>query len=164
MKRFFALALAVAVICSLLCACGKKTVTTAVSSKYDDGYASKFASSSSKDDSGNTVYEFSGDQYENYLKNHKNTLGADIQKDLSDQHDGKYGEFAYINEEKQAVVIGVHPEEYNEESAKKESASAAEYGFKYFQSLQAPVSSIKVIYCNANNQSEIYGTFDYTAE
>ena len=164
MKRLFALLLTAAVFCALLCACGKKNVTTAVSSKYDDGYAARYASSSSKDDNGNTVYEFSGDQYEDYLTNHKNTLGAEIQKDISEQHEEKYGEYAYINEEKQAVIIGVHQEEYNEETAKKEAASAAEYGFKYFQNLQSPVSSIKVIYCNANNQEEVYGSFDFTAE
>lgn len=164
MKRFFALALAAAIICALLCACGGKSVTTSVSSKYDDGYASEYASSSSKDENGNTVYEFSGNQYDTYLQNHKNTLGADLQKDIAKQHDEKYGEFAYINDEKQAVIIGVHQEEYDEETAKKESEAAAEYGFKYFQNLQTPVDSIKVIYCNANNQDEIYGTFDFTVE
>ena len=47
---------------------------------------------------------------------------------------------------------------------KTESAAAAEYGFKYFQSLQTPVSTIHVIYCDANNQDTVFGTFDYTAE
>lgn len=163
MKRFFALTLSAAILCALFCACGKP-VTTAVADKYDDGYASKFASSSSKDENGNIVYEFSDEKYKEYLDSHKNTLGADMQKDIAGQHDGKYGEYAYINDEKQAVVIGLHEDEYNEETAKTEAASAAEYGFKYFQSLMTPVNSIKVIYCNANNQDEVYGTFEFTAE
>lgn len=164
MKRFFAIVLAVAVICALLCACSDKAVTTTVSPKYDDGYASGYASSSSTDENGNVVYEFSSDQYDSYIQDHKNVLGADIQKDIADQHKESYGEFAYINDEKQAVIVGVHQEEYDEAVAKKEADGAAAYGFKYFQNLQTPVNSIKVIYCNANNQEEIYGTFEYTAE
>lgn len=166
MKRFFALILAAAVICAVFCACGKAAanVTTTVSSKYDDGYASKYASSTSTDSNGNTVYEFTGDQYDSYLNNHKNSLGADLQEDIAAQHDEKYGEYAYINDEKQAVIVGIHPEEYDEETAKTESAIAAEYGFKYFQNLQTPVDAIKVIYCDANNQDTIFGSFDYTAE
>lgn len=165
MKRFFALALAFVMICAFLCACGEKNanVKTTVPAKYDDGYAAKYASSTSKDESGNVVYEFSDEEYNNYLSDHKNSLGADIQKDIASQHEEKYGEYAYINEEKQAVIVGVHKEEYNEETAKTESASAAEYGFRYFQNLQTPVDTIHVIYCNANNQEEVYGTFDYTA-
>lgn len=169
MKRLFALALAVVMIGAFLCACGNKNktegnVSTNVQTKYDDGYAAKYASSTSKDDNGNVVYEFSGEQYKSYLNDHKNSLGADIQQDLAAQHDGKYGEYAYINDEKQAVIIGVHTEEYNEETAKTESAAAAQYGFKYFQSLQTPVNTIHVIYCDANNQDTVFGTFDYTAE
>lgn len=167
MKRFFALALAVVMICTFLCACGGKTessVKTTVSEKYDDGYAASYASSTSKDENGNTVYEFSDEQYESYLKSHKNTLGSDIQKDLAAHHEADYGEYAYINVEKQAVIVGVHQGKYNEEDAKEESKSIAEYGFKYFQNLQTPVDTIHVIYCDANDQEVIFGSFDYTAE
>ena len=167
MKRIFALVLAVALIGALLCACGGKSggsVTTSVSSKYDDGYASKYASSTSTDENGNTVYEFTDEQYDSYLTNHKNSLGADIQKDIAEQHDETYGEYAYINDEKTAVIVGVHEDEYSEETAKKEAPIAAEYGFKYFQNLQTPVNSIKVIYCDANDQNKIFGTFEFTAE
>ena len=170
MKRFLAIAASILLICALLCACGKDSVKTTVSSKYDDGYAAKYASSTSKDSDGNTVYEFSSDEYQNYLNNHKNSLGADIQSDIADLHTSTndervpYGEFAYINDEKKAVIVGVHEEEYDEAVAKEESVIAAEYGFKYFQNLEKPVDSIKVIYCNCNNQEEVYGTFDFTAE
>lgn len=164
MKRIFALALAVVMIGALLCACGSKTIKTTVDAKYDDGYAADYASSTAKDDNGNVVYEFSGDKYDSYLNDHKNSLSADIQKDIAGQHEGSYGEFAYINEEKQAVIVGVHDNEYNEETAKKEAASAAEYGFRYFQNLQTPVDAIKVIYCDANNQETVFGTFEFTAE
>ena len=165
MKRMIALALAVLMICAFLCACGGSNgVKTTVSEKYDDGYAANYASSTSKDDSGNVVYECSGDQYDSYVKDHKNSLDADIQKDIAAQHKEAYGEFAYINEEKQAVIVGVHQDEYDEETAKAESEAAAEYGFKYFQNLQTPVDMIHVIYCDANDQNVIFGSFDYTAE
>lgn len=166
MKRFFALALAALMICAFLCACGgsNSSVKTTVPEKYDDGYAANYASSTTKDADGNTVYEFSGEKYDSYLNDHKNVLGADLQRDIADQHEEKYGEYAYINDEKQAVIIGVHQDEYNEETAKTESASAAEYGFKYFKNLQTPVDTIHVIYCDANNQDVVFGSFDYTAE
>ena len=66
MKRLFALALAVVMIGAFLCACGNKTegnVSTNVQTKYDDGYAAKYASSTSKDDNGTVVHEFSGEEY-----------------------------------------------------------------------------------------------------
>ena len=83
MKRFFALALAIVMTCAFLCACGNKNeaVKTTVSAKYDDGYAAKYATSTAKDDNGNTVYEFSGEKYNDYLNDHKNSLGSDIQKE-----------------------------------------------------------------------------------
>ena len=166
MKRLFALVPVVAMICALLCACGssQSAVKTSVSSKYDDGYASSYASSTSTDENGNAVYEFTGDQYDSYRENHRNSLGADIQKDIADAHEESYGEYAYINEEKNAVIVGIHEGEYDEKTAKEESASIAEYGFKYFQNLETPVDTIKVIYCNANDQNAIFGTFEYTAE
>ena len=165
MKRFIALALAVLMIGVFLCACGGSSgVKTTVSEKYDDGYAANYASSTSKDENGNVVYEFSGDQYDSYVKDHKNALGADIQDEIASQHKEAYGEFAYINEEKQAVIVGVHQDEYDEETAKADAEAAAEYGFKYFQNLQTPVNTIHVIYCDANNQDVVFGSFDYTAE
>ena len=174
MKRFFALMLVIATIAALLCACGGNnnnktaansgTVQTTVSSKYDDGYAEKYATSTKTDENGNKVYEFSGSQYDSYLENHKNSLGADLQTDIAKNHKKDFGEYAYINDEKKAVIIGIHEGQYDEASAKTESADAAEYGFKYFQNLQTPVNSIKVLYVDANDQSKIYGSFDYTAE
>lgn len=169
MKRLLALALAVVMICAFLCACGNSSgsgssVTTTVSEKYDDGYAASYASSTSKDADGNVVYEFSGDQYDEFLNDHKNSLSADIQHDLASKHEKNFGEFAYINADKQAVIVGLHQDEYDEESAKAESASVAEYGFKYFQNLQTPVDTIHVMYCDANDQNVVFGSFDYTAE
>lgn len=167
MKRSIALALVIFTVAALLCACGNKsndTVTTTVSSKYDDGYASSYASSTKTDDSGNKVYEFSSDQYDTYLQNHKNTLGVEMQEEIAANHEEKYGEYAYINDEKKAVIVGIHEDEYDEATAKTESAAVAEYGFKYFQNLETPVSAIKVLYVDANDQEKIYGSFDYSAE
>lgn len=170
MKRSIALLLAVLTIAAFLCACGKSgDVKTTVNSKYDDGFADSYAKSTSTDNDGNKVYEFTNDQYQEYTKKHKNSLGSDIQKELADLHkstddEASYGEFAYINDEKQAVIVGVHTEEYDEAAAKEESAMAAEYGFKYFQNLEKPVDTIKVLYVDCNNQDTIFGTFEYTAE
>ena len=165
MKRFIAIVLAALMLTALLCACGKeKTVTTKVAAEYDDGYAQSFADSSTKDADGDTVYEFKESQYDKYRQEHNNVLSADMQKDLAAAHDASYGEFVYINEDKQAVIVGIHEGKFNEEEAKKEAEALAEYGFKYFQSLQTPVSTIKVIYANANDQSQEFGTFEFTAE
>ena len=170
MKRIFAFILAVAAIAAVLCACGKSgAVKTTVPSNYDDGYASSYAKSTSTDGD-KKVYEFTDDQYKQYTNNHKNSLGADIQKEIGALHESsgdqksKYGEYAYINEEKKAVIVGVHTDQYDEATAKKESEIAAEYGFKYFQNIKDPVDTISVIYCDANNQDTVFGTFEYTAK
>ena len=170
MKRIFAFILAVLMITAVLCACGKSgEVKTTVPSKYDDGYASSYAKSTSNDGD-KKVYEFTDDQYKQYTNNHKNSLGADIQKEIGAMHESsgdqksKYGEYAYINEEKKAVIVGVHTDQYDEATAKKESEIAAEYGFKYFQNIKDPVDKISVIYCDANNQDTVFGTFEYTAK
>ena len=171
MKRIFAFALIIAMIAALLCACGDSgktstggTVTTTVNAKYDDGYATNYASKTSTDENGNKVYEFSGNKYDEYKENHKNTVSNDIQQQYVSNHDKNYGQYVYINEDKKAVIVGLNDGEYDEATAAEEAKTAAEYGFKYFQNLQQPVSSIKVIYCNAGNQDQIYGSFDFTAE
>lgn len=170
MRRIFAFILAVAAIAAVLCACGKSgSVKTTVPSKYDDGYASSYAKSTSTDGD-KKVYEFTDDQYKQYTNNHKNSLGAGIQKEIGALHESsgdqksKYGEYAYINEEKKAVIVGVHTDQYDEATAKKESEIAAEYGFRYFQNIKNPVDTINVIYCDANNQDTVFGTFEYTVE
>lgn len=165
MKRFFALMLAILALAAFLCACGDKepdTVQTAVASEYDDGYAAKFASSTSTDSDGNVVYEFEDEQYEQYIVNHKNTLGVQLQKEIAANHEEGFGEYAYINVEKQAVIVGIHEGEYDEESAKTESASISKYGFQYFQNLKTPINAIKVLYVDAGDQEKIYGAFDYS--
>lgn len=175
MKRIITVLIAVLMIGVVLCSCGKKdekakNVTTTVPAKYDDGYAEKYADSFSTDDDGNVVYKFSGDKYDEYLKSHKNTLGKEVQGELKMSHTGtddeaaKYGEYAYIKDDANAVIIGVHKKEYDKKVAEKESAIAAEYGFKYFQNLEKPVDTITVIYCDANNQDTVFGEFEYTAD
>ena len=166
MKRFFALTLVILTLTAVLCACGNKSeiIQTTVTAEYDDGYAVKYASSTSTDSDGNKVYEFDDEQYEQYTVNHKNTLGVEIQKEIADNHEESFGEYAYINVEKQAVIIGIHEGEYDEESAKTESAAVSKYGFKYFQNLKTPVNAIKVLYVDAGDQEKIYGSFDYSVE
>lgn len=175
MKRFFAIALVIVMIAALLCACGGNngktdatgttgTVTTTVNSKYDDGYATKYASKSTVDEAGNKVYEFEGSQYDSYVDNHKNSIASDIQREYVANHDEKYGEYVYINNDSKSVIVGIHEGEYDEKTAEDEAKKAAEYGFKYFQNLKEPVSSLKVVYCNAGDQTKIYGSFDFNAE
>lgn len=175
MKRFFAIALVIVMIAALLCACGGNkgktdatgttgTVTTTVNSKYDDGYATKYASKSTVDEAGNKVYEFEGSQYDSYVDNHKNSIASDIQREYVANHDKKYGEYVYINNDSKSVIVGIHEGEYDEKTAEDEAKKAAEYGFKYFQNLKEPVSSLKVVYCNAGDQTKIYGSFDFNAE
>ena len=170
MKRIFALILAAAMLTALFCACGNDsgktggTVTTTVKAKYDDGYAKQYADSTKTDENGNTVYEFSGDKYDNYLKSHNNTVSKNIQQEIGAKHDKSYGEFVYLDNDRKAVVVGIHEGKFDEKVAKEEAKSAAEDGFKYFQSLQTPVDTISVIYCNANDQSQVFGTFEFTAE
>lgn len=166
MKRILAIILAAVVIAALLCACGEKkteTVTTSVNAGYDDGYASRFAQNVSKDDSGNTVYEFSQTQYDAYTHEHNNVVSRDIRDIIVEKHSKDYGEFVYINEEKKAVMIGIHQDEYDAETAQKEAPAAAEQGFRYFQNLKEPVDSIRVVYCDAGNQSVEFGSFEFSA-
>ncbi len=166
MKRIIAIVLTALVLTALLCACGQKNavVTTSVAEKYDDGYAKAFADSSSQSEDGKTVYQFNEEKYEDYRHDHNNVLSSDMSKQVAKTHGSDYGEYVYINEDKQAVIVGVHTEKYKEDEAKAEAPELAEYGFKYFQNLQNPVNTIKVIYANANNQSEELGVFEFTAE
>ena len=167
MKRIFAMILAVVMTASLLCACGEKkpeTVSTSVKADYDDGYASRYAQTVTKDDSGNTVYEFTQSQYDAYTHDHRNTVSAEIRDKIVENHSKDYGEFVYINAEKKAVMIGIHKDEYDAETAAKEAPAAAEKGFAYFQNLLEPVDSIRVIYCDAGDQSVEYGSFEFTAK
>ena len=169
MKRFIAITLAVLMLAALLCACGENnskggaTVTTTVEAKYDDGYAKRYASSTSTDDNGNTVYEFEADKYDTFRESHNNTLSKDMQHEVAEKRSQDYGEYIYIKEEKNAVIVGAHKDKYVEKEAEEDAAMLAEYGFRYFQNLQKPVDTIQVIYCNANDQNEIFGTFEFTA-
>lgn len=162
MKRVIALTLAVMLIAALLCACGDKNITTTVNPAYDDGFAAKYATGTSTDDNGNNVYEFTADNYATYTREHNSSLSTDMEQYVIAQHDETFGEYIYINEEKKAVYVGIHADEYDAASAQKEADNLADYGWKYFQSIENPVSEISVIYCNAGDQTEEYGRFDYT--
>lgn len=164
MKRFVAVILAVMMIGALLAACGSSTVTTTVSSKYDDGYAKQYADKTSTDKDGNNVYVFSKEQYEEFVSKHRYDVADDIKSDIASAHGTTFGQFAYINDEKQAFIIGLNPGEYDESYAKDEAFAYAAKAFAYFQNLEKPVSFIKVIFCNANNQDEVYGSFEFNAQ
>lgn len=169
MKRFIALALAVLMVAAFLCACGEEgsssePVTTTVNAKYDDGAAKNYAKSTTTDENGNTVYEFEAGKYEEFIQDYQNQLGGEISADIASGHEEPYGQYAYVNPEKKAVIVGLNEGDYDEATAKAEAEKAAEYGFKYFQNLKEPVNTISVIFCNANNQDEVYGSFEFTAE
>lgn len=164
MKRFVAVILAVLMIGALLAACGDSTVTAKVEAKYDDGFAKGYADKVTTDEDGAVIYEFTSEKYEDYIYEHKNSVADDINDQVVANHSKDFGQYTYINTEKQAVIIGLNAGEYDESYAKAEAPSYAETAFLYFKNLETPVSTIKVIYCNANDQDEIYGSFEFTAD
>lgn len=188
MKRIIALTLAVLMIAALFCACGEKkksdssaasegsgsvtatenatpkTVTTTVEAKYDKGFAENYAKSVSTDEDGNKVYEFDGNSYNDYTRDYNNNVSSQITNILVKAHDSSYGQYAYLNNEKKAAIIGLNPGQYDEEVAAEEAKEIAQNAFLYFQGLSEPVDTISVIYCNASNQDEIYGSFEFSAE
>lgn len=185
MKRIIALTLAVLMIAALFCACGEKKksddgsnngantastasntpkeVKTTVEAKYDKGFAENYAKSVTTDDNGNKVYEFDGNSYENYTRDYNNTLSAEITNDLIQNHDANYGQFAYLNNEKRAAVIGLNPGQYDEAVAAQEAESIAQNAILYFKGIYDDVDTVSVIYCNANDQNEVYGSFEFAA-
>ena len=166
MKRFIAIILAVLMVTALFAACGdsndpNRKVKTTVSTKYDDGFAKSYANNVTTDSNGNTTYEFTGEKYDEFVYDYNNNLSKSITEEVASRHDSNYGEFAYINAERKAVIIGLNPGEYDEEVCSAEAPVYAEYGFRYFQNIESPVTSIKVLFCNANDQNEVYGSFDF---
>ncbi len=186
MKRILALTLSVLMIAALFCACGGKTktesaagdkkdaaeattavaekVVTTIDAKDDSGFAEKYAKSVTTDENGYKVYEFDGNAYENYTRDYNNTISNQMTSELSKAHDNTYGQFCYINDEKKAVVVGLNPGQYDEKVASKEAATLAKDAFPYFKGLAEKVDTISVIYCNANDQSDVYGSFDFNVE
>lgn len=181
MKRIVALTLAVLMIAALFCACGEQKsedgnsssaaesnkvekVTAVVDSKYDEGVAEKYAKSVTTDENGNKVYEFDDESYKEYTRSYNNQESAAIQKEVAAKFGSDFGNYAYINNDKKAVVIGVTPGKYDKETAEKEAEGIAKMSYSYFKSLQDPVDAVSVIYCNENNQDEVYGKFDFTIE
>ena len=169
MKRSFAALLAVLMVASLLAACGdandpNRVVKTSVDSKYDDGFAKNYANTTATESDGKTVYQFSGAKYDEFIYDYSNDISGDISSEVAAQHEEGYGQYSYINVEKQAVYIGLNPGEYDEEVCAAEAPSYADKAFKLFMSLEKPVKTIKVLFCNAGDQEEIYGSFEFTAE
>ena len=168
MKRLFALLLAVLMIGAVLAACGDSkdsgsTVKTVVSKQYDDGYAKDYASKTTTDENGNTTYEFSSEKYDEYLTDHSNVVAREITSDVKEQMGEDYGQYSYIKVSEKAVIIGVNPGKYDAAKAEAAAPSYAASAFKVFQSIEEPVSTITVKYVNANDQSEVYGTFEVSA-
>ena len=177
MKRIIALTLAVLMVAALFCACGEKKkapennnsvtqkeVKTTVEKKYDEGFAEKYAKSVSTDSNGNKVYEFDGSSYDTYTHDYNNKISSQVSSDLASEHESSYGQFCYINDEKKAFVVGLNPGQYDEAVASEEAKKLAQQATPYFMGLETPVKTFYVIYCNANNQNEVYGTFEFTAE
>lgn len=169
MKRLMALLLAVLMIGAVLAACGdskdeNRTVKTSVSEKYDDGYAKKYADNVSKDDDGNTSYEFTGKKYDEYVTDHANDVSKEITSEVKDDMGVDFGQYTQVRPNEKAVIIGVNPGKYDAAKAEAAAPSYAESAFKVFMALEEPVSTITVKYVNANNQDEVYGTFEVTAK
>lgn len=183
MKRILALILAAMMIAAVMCACGEKkdsqdssndnggsgssdggnksSVTTTVESNHENTMAEKFAKSVTTDKEGNKVYEFDDESYKEYTRNYNNQVSAAITSTVTKNHDAKFGQYCYINDEKKAVIVGVNPGKYDEKAAAKEAESLAQMSFAYFQGLETPVDKMSVQYVNANDQNEIYGKFEF---
>ena len=171
MKRIIALILAVLMIGAVLAACGdskdeNRTVKTSVSQKYDDGYAKNYVDSDKikTDNDGNTTYEFTGKKYDEYVTDHSNVVSGEISSVIKNDMGEDFGQYSYVSVEKKAVIIGVNPGKYDAAKAEAAAGSYAESAFKVFMALENPVSTIKVLYVNANNQDEVYGTFEKSAK
>lgn len=173
MKKIIALILAALMLCAALVGCGdskkadaSRVVKTTVSKEYDDGYAKKFVEEDkiSTDESGKTTYEFTGEQYEEYVEDHAKAVGNEITSDVAKEQGDDFGQYAFIKTSEKSVIIGVNPGKYEAAKAEACAPTYAKNAFKVFQGLEEPVSTIKVIFCNANNQQEVYGSFEVTAE
>lgn len=171
MKRIVALILAVLMIGAVLAACGEgdqkdadRTVKTVISQKYDDGAAEKYADKVSKDDAGNTTYEFTGKKYEEYVEDHAKIVSSEISTKVAEEQGVDFGQYSLIKPEEGTVLIGVNAGKYDAAKAEAAADIYAQSAFKVFQGLEKPLSTIKVVYCNANNQREIYGSFEVTAK
>ena len=181
MKRIVALTLAVLMVAALFCACGEKKsedtasssassaeepkeVKAVVDSKYDNGFAEKYAKSVTTDEDGNKVYEFDNQSYKEYTRNYNNQISASITTEVVKNHDSKFGQYCYLNDDKKAVIVCVNPGMYDEASASKEAEGLAQMSFSYFKGLEDSIDTVSVIYCNANDQEEVYGKFDFPIE
>lgn len=171
MRRVFAVLMLIGILAALLCACGEDnntpaTVTTTVQTKYEDNVAKRFADTFNIEDDGTTVYEFTGDQYNRYTAEHNNILSADMMEIVSKNHPKGSVEFVTIEEDKKAVLVGTHEGKYDAKIAEEEAPTLAEYGFKYFQNLQDPIDSIRVVYIEANDPSHTteFASFEYSAK
>lgn len=172
MKRIIALLLVVLMIGAVLAACGESSKTedvagavkTTVSKDYDDGYAKNFANKTTTGNDGNTTYEFESKKYDEYVTNHVNVVSSEITADVKEDFGSDYLQFAFVNVDKKALIIGVNPGKYDAAKAEACAPAYAEKAFQVFLSLEEPITSISVIYCSANDQQEVYGTFDFNAK
>lgn len=161
MKKIIAISLAVMLAAALLCACGETTIKSTISAEYDDGFAASYATSTSTDQNGNTTYEFTEEKYESFVYDYKNSLDSGLESEIAGRHDEPYGQYIYMDEEANAIYVGLNEGDYDEAIAEEEAAIVAEGGYKFFGSLETPPKSFSVVFCNAGNRDIVYGTYEF---
>lgn len=143
------------------------TVRVTVSQLYDDGLAKNYAKSVSTDLAGNTVYEFTEEKYEDFVFEHAKRVGNEIISKAAEiwGPDCQYSyQYVYIKTNENSVIIGVNLGEYNADAAQDAVPRVAEIAFKFFKSVEQPPEEIRIIYCNANDQSDVFGTFEVAVD
>lgn len=158
MKRFLSIAVVVLMIAAVFSACGRPNVTTTVDAKYVDDFAKGYASDIKTDDDGNTTYEFTADQYDKYMNDYRSAVKDEYVKDIKTP-----GQYSYISEDAQSLIIGVDPDSYDEETCRAEAEQAGKAAMKVNMNSKNPSGKIAVTVENANT-AEDYFTIEVTAD
>lgn len=162
MKKLLALVVAVLLASLVLTSCGGNVKTT-VDSKYDDGFAKKYASSVTQDSNGNNVYAFSDDeQYKSFLSDYNVELSDGTHKELGYTN----AQYVFISKDGTEMEVGVEPghvEELGLDGAKKEAEKIGKENLKYNMNTQNPTGKISVKYKDAYS-GEDYFTIEVTAD
>ena len=140
---------------------GKVTIT--VDSKWDDGFAKNYASDVKKDADGKTSYEFTDDQYKEFMIWYSKDVRSQVVNDVLDQENEQY---TSLNDDGTEFVVGINSdyvEKMGVDQCKKEAQEAGQIVMKYNMNTKNPTGKLTVIYRDANTGRD-YFAIDVTAE